>query len=291
MSTIKIPTGMEDFFVLSNGVRIPPIGYGTWKTNPCVAMNCVKSAIDLGYRHIDAAWIYGNETEVGQGIRASGIRREDLFVTSKHWTTMRGYEKTIKACEISLRQLKLDYLDLYLIHWPCVKKASARWDEINADTWRGFERLYRDGKLRSIGVSNFLPDHLDSLIRNASIAPMVNQIEFHPGYFQPDTVTYCQDRGILVEAWSPLGNGGMLKNSLLAELGRRYQKSPAQICLRNALQSGVLPLPKSVTPERIAQNAQVFDFSLERADMTRLAELPPLGMSGLYPEEGAGEPS
>ena len=186
-----------DTITLANGVKMPCIGYGTWQTpDGDVARQCVSEAIRLGYRHIDTAAAYGNEESVGAGIREAGIAREDLFLTTKHWISNRGYEKTILACEESLRKLGVDYLDLYLIHWPAVKKIADNWEEINADTWRGFEKLYKDGKIRAIGVSNFLPSHLESLKSRSTIKPMVNQIEFHPGYMQNEPADYCRAEGI-----------------------------------------------------------------------------------------------
>ena len=177
---------LTDTHRLSNGVEIPILGFGTWQTpDGDTARDCVKAALDAGYRHIDTAWVYGNEISVGEGIRASGVNRGDIFLTTKHWVTERGYEKTKAAIDVSLKNLGVDYLDLYLIHWPCVAKISPDWKEINASTWRGFEEAYRAGKIRALGVSNFEPLHLDALLETAEVAPCVNQIEFHPGYTQP----------------------------------------------------------------------------------------------------------
>ena len=169
---------LNDHVVLSNGVKLPCLGYGTWQSSKEDAKLGVKAALDMGYRHVDTALVYGNEDAVGEGIRASGISRDEIFVTTKHWITDRGYEKTVKAVETSLMNLGLDYADLYLVHWPCVEKISPEWKEINASTWRGFEKMYRDGKIRAIGVSNFQKKHLDALLESAEIAPMVNQIEW-----------------------------------------------------------------------------------------------------------------
>lgn len=199
---------LTDTHRLSNGVEIPILGFGTWQTpDGDTARDCVKAALDAGYRHIDTAWVYGNEISVGEGIRASGVNRGDIFLTTKHWVTERGYEKTKAAIDVSLKNLGVDYLDLYLIHWPCVAKISPDWKEINASTWRGFEEAYRAGKIRALGVSNFEPLHLDALLETAEVAPCVNQIEFHPGYTQPENVKRCRELGIAVEAWSPLGCG------------------------------------------------------------------------------------
>lgn len=279
-----------DCFTLSNGVKIPCIGYGTWQTpDGEVTENCVKNAIEKGYRHIDTAFAYGNEASVGAGIKKSGIARDELFVTTKHWVTERGYEKTIKAVETSLQLLGLDYLDLYLVHWPCVAKCSAEWEEINLDTWRGFERMYKDGKLRAIGVSNYQQKHLETLFNNAEIKPMVNQLEFHPGYTQIDNIRYAQENGLLVEAWSPLGSGAVLNDEGLKNIAAKYGKSVAQLCVRLALQNGILPLPKSTNPDRMAANAEVFDFEISDEDVQTLINYPQLGFSGFLPEDAPAD--
>lgn len=289
MSKISL-TSKTDLFTLANGVAIPCIGYGTWQTpDGEVTENCVKNAILKGYRHIDTAFAYGNEESVGKGIRASGVDRKELFLTTKHWVTERGYEKTVKAVETSLKLLGTDYIDLYLVHWPCVEKVSPDWEEINAETWRGFEKMYADGKLRAIGVSNYQAKHLDALWKNASVKPMVNQLEFHPGFTQIDNIRDSQKRGMLVEAWSPLGSGAVLKNEELAAIAAKYGKTTAQLCVRFALENGILPLPKSTDPARMAANAEVFDFEITEEDMRALMEFPELGFSGFTPEEAPAD--
>ncbi len=281
---------LTDMFVLSNGVEVPCIGYGTFQTpSGEMARECTKMAIEAGYRHIDTAFAYGNEVSVGQGIRDSGIKREEIFVATKHWVTERGYEKTIAAVDTSLKNLGVDYLDLYLVHWPCVEKCSPQWKELNAETWRGIEHMYQEGKIRAIGVSNFEKKHLEALDETAVIKPMVNQIEFHPGYTQMENVRYCQDRGMLVEAWSPLGSGAVLKNEELVAIAAKYDRSVAQLCVRLALQCGLLPLPKSTNPLRTAQNAEVFDFVIADEDVQLLLTLPQLGFSGWLPEEAPAD--
>ena len=280
---------LNDYKVLSNGVKLPCLGYGTWQSPKEDARKGVKTAIDLGYRHIDTAFAYGNEDAVGEGIRDSGIARDELFVTTKHWITDRGYEKTIKAVETSLKNLGLDYVDLYLIHWPCVGKVTPEWKKINAATWRGFEKMYKDGKIRAIGLSNFEKKHVEALMETAEIAPMVNQIEFHPGYTQMDNVKYSKGFGMAVEAWSPLGSGAVLKDEFLGGIAAKYGKSTAQLCIRFALQNDVIPMPKSVTPERIKQNMEVFDFEISDEDMKAIASMPELGFSGFRPEEAPAD--
>lgn len=273
-------------FKLSNGYEIPQVGFGTWQTpNGETAMQAVKAALQCGYRHIDTAAIYGNEKSIGEGIRKSGVCREDLFVTSKVWNTERGYEKTLAAFDKTLADLGLEYLDLYLIHWPANEKQFENWQEINKDTWRAMETLYLEGKIKSIGVSNFLVHHLEPLLAVAKIEPMINQIEFHPGQMQLNTVEFCKRNQILVEAWSPLGTGRMLSNSTLMAIAEKYQKSVAQLCIRWCLQNGVLPLPKSVTPSRIEENTEVFDFVLSVEDMKIINDMKYCGGSGLNPDE------
>ena len=271
---------------LANGVKIPCIGYGTWQTpGGDVARDSVKKARELGYRHVDTATVYGNEASVGEGIRLSGVKREDVFLTTKQWTNERGFENTVAAAERALKTLGVDYLDLYLVHWPAVEKLSPDWAAINAETWRGFEKLYKDGKVRAIGVSNFMPAQLAALKECAEVQPMVDQVEFHPGYIQRNVLDYCRENGIVVEAWSPLGSGRLLADPLVNEIGAAHGKSAAQTCVRYALQHGIVPLPKSVTPERIAANADVFDFALTDAEMAALDAMPETGYSGYHPDD------
>ncbi len=281
---------LTDTFVLSNGVKVPCIGYGTYLTpDGEVAKNSVMEALKVGYRHVDTAFAYGNESAVGEGIKASGVKREDIFVTTKHWVTMRGYEKATEAIDISLKNLGLDYLDLYLIHWPCVEKVSPDWKEINAGTWKAFEDAYKAGKIRAIGVSNFQKKHYDALAEMCEIKPMVNQIEFHPGYTQPETVKYSQEQGMLVQAFSPLGCGAVLNDETLKGIAAKYNKSVAQICLRFVLQSGLNVLTKSVTPSRILENTQIFDFELAAEDMATINAMPELGFTGWLPENAPAD--
>jgi len=280
----------EDKFVLANGVEIPCIGYGTWQTpSGEVTRNGVLDALRAGYRHIDTAFCYGNEADVGEAIRLSGVPREEIFVTTKHWVTERGYEKTIQAIEGSLEALGLDYVDLYLIHWPCVESVSPDWEEINASTWKGFEEMYRKGKIRALGVSNFQAKHLDSLFKYAEIPPVVNQIEFHPGYTQMETVKYSQEKGMVVEGWSPLGCGAVLQDETLKAIAAKYGKSTAQLCVRFALQNDVLPMPKSTSAAHIAANTEVFDFEISEEDMKTIFDMPLLGFSGFLPEEAPAD--
>lgn len=276
---------LTDVYTLSNGVAIPWVGFGTWQTpDGQVAADSVKAALAAGYRHIDTASIYKNEAGVGQGIRESGVPREEIFVTTKIWNNKRGYDKTRESVEKSLERLGLDYLDMVLIHWPAAPHRVENWEELNQSTWQALTDLYKEGKIRAIGVSNFKPHHLNALLE-AEVKPMVNQIELHPGMTQQETVDLCQEHGILLEAWSPLGCGRLLDHPFLAELATKYDKSVAQICIRWCLQKGFLPLPKSVTPARIQQNAQVFDFVISDEDMAAMDAMENVGWSGLDPDQ------
>jgi len=271
---------------LANGVEMPTIGYGTWQVeNSFAGAEAVAEAICAGYRHIDGAARYENEVSVGEGIRKSGIDREELFVTSKVWFTHRSYDKVLESCDTTLKDLGLDYVDLYLIHWPAVAKNYENWKEVNAETWRAMEAIYRAGKARAIGVSNFLPQHLEPLLATAEIVPMVNQIEFRPGYPQIECATWCQEHGIVPEAWRPLGAGAALTGELMKELSERYGKTPAQICLRWALQHGLVPLVKSANPVRMRENLDVYDFTLSEEDMEKIDVLPRDDAGAEKPEE------
>lgn len=277
---------LSDCFKLSNGVEIPCIGFGTWQIpDGKETADAVCAAVDAGYRHIDTAFAYDNEKGVGQAIRDCGVGREKLFITTKLWNSDRGYDSTLKAFETSMNNLGLDYLDLYLIHWPANSQQFKNWQEINTETWRAFEKLYQEKRIRAIGVSNFLPNHLDALLAKAEIVPMVDQIEHHPGYVQAETIEYCRERNILVEAWSPLGRGKVLTAPEMMEIARQHGKTAAQICIRWSLQAGILPLPKSVTPQRIRENAEVFDFELSESDLQTIDGLLRLGGSGLHPDK------
>lgn len=275
-------------YTLNNGVTIPEIGFGTWQTpDGATAVLAVQSALENGYRHIDTAAIYGNEKSIGQAIADSGIDRKELFITSKLWNSERGYESTLKAFEKTLSDLQTDYLDLYLIHWPANAKQFSDWKQKNADTWRAFETLYQDGKIKAIGLSNFMVHHLEALLETATVKPVINQIEYHPGYLQMEVVAFCKANDILIEAWSPLGTGKMLNDPTLLEIASNYNVSVAQLCIRWCLQNGTLPLPKSVTPERIKQNLNVYHFEISESDMKRIDALPYIGGSGLLPDEVA----
>ncbi|WP_285842545.1 aldo/keto reductase [Ureibacillus chungkukjangi] len=249
---------------LHNGVKMPWFGLGVFKVEEGTELvNAVKAAIKNGYRSIDTAAIYGNEEGVGKGIKEglqeAGISREELFVTSKVWNADLGYESTLAAFETSLAKLDLEYLDLYLIHWPVEGKYK--------DAWRALETLYKEGRIKAIGVSNFQIHHLEDLMKDAEVKPMINQVEYHPRLTQKEVQAFCKENGIQLEAWSPLMQGQLLDNETLQEIASKYNKSVAQIILRWDLQNGVVTIPKSTKEHRIIENADVFDFELTNEDM------------------------
>lgn len=270
-------------YTLSNGVEIPAVGFGTFKNKGQSAYDSVLEALRVGYRHIDTASIYGNEKEVGQAIKDSGVDRKDIFVTSKVWRDSRGYEKTIASFNKTLEDLGLDYLDCFLIHWPCpINKEN--YNEVNIDTWRALIDLYKAKKVKVIGVSNFLPHHIKPLLES-EIKPMMNQIEVHPGYMQEEIVDLCRKENILVEAWEPLGKASILSDERIIKLAEKYQKTPAQICIRWSLDNGFLPLPKSQTPSRIKENLMVEDFKLSKEDVEYVNIFEFCGGSKINPDE------
>ncbi|RDU22354.1 aldo/keto reductase [Anaerosacchariphilus polymeriproducens] len=276
---------LQDCYTLNNGVEIPCLGLGTWKVPFEQVVPAVKEAIKIGYRHIDTATSYGNEAGVGQAIQECGVPREQLFITSKLWNPHQGYESTHEAFQRTLNELGLDYLDLYLIHWPIGKEfPKEQWKELNQATWKAFEELYEAGKIRAIGVSNFLPHHLENLMESAKIQPMVDQLEIHPGMLQENAVSYAKEKNMLVEAWSPLSTGKLFELKELKDLASKYNRTVAQVCLRWNLQKGHLPIPKTVTPSRMIENSKIFEFSISPEDMKLIDELTDCGWSGFDPD-------
>lgn len=261
-------------YTLANGVQIPAVGLGTWQTpDDETGYQAVLSALKLGYRHIDTAQGYRNEDIVGRAVRDSGISREEVFITSKLDNPNHGYDNTIRSFEETLQKLGTDYVDLFLIHWPNPLQYRSTWQLTNSETWNAFEELYHAGKIRAIGISNFRQHHIDELLKTAEITPMVNQIRLCPGDTQDELVKYCRERNILLEAYSPLGTGQIFKVLEMQALAEKYHKSIAQICIRWSLQNGFLPLPKSVTTERIRENMDVFSFELSDEDISLIAGL------------------
>lgn len=253
------------YMELINEVKMPAIGIGTYKTGSDEeTAHAVKFAIEAGYRHIDAAAFYGNEIGVGKGIKESGVKREDIFLVTKLWNDDHGYDKTMEAFNKSLERLQVEYLDLYLIHWPT---------KLNSETWRAFEELYESGKVRAIGVCNFKEGHLEELKESAKIMPMVNQMEVHPFNTRKKLREYCKVNNIQMVAWSPISRGRVLTNELLIKLSEKYSKTITQIVLKWHIQNGVVPIPKSSNEGRIKENFEVFDFEIAKEDMELIASL------------------
>ncbi|MEV5954931.1 aldo/keto reductase [Streptomyces sp. NPDC051987] len=254
--------------ILNNGVAMPQLGFGVWQVPDDEAEQVVAVALEAGYRSIDTAAIYGNEAGTGKAIAASGLAREDIFVTTKLWNADQGYDATLRAFDASLAKLGLDYLDLYLIHWPLPARGKY------IDTYKAFEKLYADGRVKAIGVSNFLPEHLERLIAETSVIPAVNQIELHPHLQQHAAREFHEEQGIATEAWSPLGQGkGLLEVPAIVAIAQKHNRTPAQVVLRWHVQLGNVVIPKSVTPSRIRENIEVFDFSLDTEDLAAISAL------------------
>ena len=271
---------------LTNGVKIPQIGLGTWQINDREQLrNIVATAFEYGYRLIDAAAAYSNEMALGRALQELALPREELFISDKVWNTNRGYEAVQAACKKSLKKLKTDYIDLYLIHWPASPKIHDDWENINAETWRGMEKLYQEGLARAIGVCNFKKHHLEVLSKTATVEPMVNQMEIHPGMPQTEIINYCQAKGMVMEASSPLGNGMILSNDKLQVLAHKKNKTVAQICLRYGLERNLVLIPKTVTPTRLKENLAVMDFSLTKEEMDIIDAIPYCGGIGIDPDE------
>lgn len=270
-------TDIKGTVTLSNGVNMPYLGLGVYLSeNGNEVIRSIHYALANGYRHIDTAALYQNEEGVGRAVNTSGLPREEVFVTSKVWNSDQGYDHTLNAFRRSMEALKFDYLDLYLVHWPVKGKYKA--------TWKALETLYRDGKVKAIGVSNFMQHHLEDLLQSASIVPMVNQMEFHPRLVQQSLLDFCETHAIQYEAWSPLMRGGIFDIPELKTLAKKYGKSIAQLVLRWNLQKGVVTIPKSVRPERIAENADLFDFTISPADIQKIDALHTGERTGPDPE-------
>jgi diketogulonate reductase-like aldo/keto reductase len=269
--------------ILNDGNIIPIVGFGTYKSQNQEGIESVISAISNGYSLIDTAAIYGNEEAVGKGIKASGVLRKDIFITTKLWRESLGYKSTKIEFEKSLKRLNLDYIDLYLIHWPANAKNYDNWQKTNADTWRAMEELQAEGKIKSIGVSNFFQEHLEALFQTANVIPSINQIEFHPGYWQQELVEFCKRQNIVVESWSPLARGKVFGNEVLKAIANKHNKSVPQVCLRWIIQHDVIVIPKSTSPRRIQENMNLFDFELTTAEMELINKLQEMGFSGELP--------
>ncbi len=269
--------------LLNDGNKIPLVGFGTYKSTEQQGIEAVNYALQNGYRLIDTAAIYKNEEAVGKGIKISGIPRDDIFVTTKLWREHLGYNATKRELENSLKKLNLDYVDAYLIHWPANAKNYDNWQKTNADTWRAMEKLQAEGKIKSIGVSNFWQEHFEALFQTANVPPAINQIEFHPGYWQPALVNYCKKQNIAIESWSPLARGRVFENEILKQIAKKHQQPIAKVCLRWATQHDAIIIPKSTTQKRIQENIDLFDFELSESDMKLIDNLPQIGFSGELP--------
>ncbi|EPI0666431.1 TPA: aldo/keto reductase [Klebsiella quasipneumoniae subsp. quasipneumoniae] len=284
---------IDSTFTLNNGVKMPALGFGVFQASPEETVTSVKEAIRTGYRLIDTASVYGNEHEVGEAIRQSGVDRNDLFVTTKVWISEYGYDDTLYGFERSMRKLGLEQLDLYLMHWPVPRD----WER-SVDTWKAMVRLYEEGRIKAIGVSNFEPEHIERLAQITSVLPAVNQVELHPYFNQSDLRAYHKTRGIITQAWSPLGGvniyesaknhftRSVLEDAVLEGIASRHGKSTAQVILRWHLQHGTAVIPKSVKPARIAQNADLFDFQLSDEEMLAIDNLNTGLRGGHVPDEG-----
>src|SRR5690625_1692316 len=265
---------------LNNEVRIPQLGFGTYLIPDEEVADAVEHALKAHYRSIDTAQYYENETGVGEAIKKSGIPRNDLFITTKVWNSHHGYDNTLRAFETSLKNLKLDYIDLYLIHWPAPKK------DMYIETYKAMEELYKDGKIRAIGVCNFQMEHLERLMKTCEIVPTVNQIECHPYLQQKELKDFCKQHNIYVQSWGPLFQGGeLLTDNAIITLSKKHNKSPAQIILRWHVQENCIVIPKSVTPTRIKENIDIFDFELSKDDMELIAKLNRNERRGAHPND------
>lgn len=273
-----------EHYVLNNGAEIPAVAFGTYKAADGKSADVIRAAIGAGYRYFDTASFYGTETYLAEAIRESGISRGEFFIASKLWKDEMGYENVKSAFERTLNNLRTDYLDLYLIHWPLPEPGYKEWRQLDKETWRAMEELYEAGKIRAIGLSNFLPHHIENILKDCRVRPAVDQIEYHPGYSQEAVVNYCRERGILVQAWSPIGRSRVLDEPLVKELAAKYDVSPAQICLKFAVQRNIIPLPKSSSEDRMRENLDLYSFELEQDDIWRLSTMPQTGWSGEHPD-------
>ena len=267
-------------FTLNNALTIPAIGFGTYKAS----QDAMSLAVEAGYRYFDTAAFYGNEHLLGQALRDSGFPRDEFFIASKVWKTDMGYKATHESFSRTLDALGTDYVDVFLIHWPRPDLEREDWRELDLETWRAMEELHSQGKIRALGLSNFLPYHADNIINNSRVLPSVAQIEFHAGHTQAFALNYYREKNILVQAWSPIGRGRVLDDELITELAAKYEISPVQVCLAFCISEGVMPLPKASSSERLRENLQAVNITLEREDIMRLENMPPLGWGGEHPD-------
>lgn len=275
---------MGEHFVLLNGVKLPKIGYGTFRCTDGSDERIIRMALDAGYRLLDTAAFYGNEEYIGKGILESSVPRDEIFLTSKVWKADLGYEKTMESFYASLEKLQTEYLDLFLIHWPKPDPEYENWKELDQGSWKAMEELYDQGKVRAIGLSNFLPHHIEALLENARIRPMVNQLELHVGYMQDTAVQYCKEHGIQVQAYSPLGRTRVLQEPTVLRMAEKYGVTPAQFLLKFLLLQDIAVIPKATSMERMQQNLNLPEFEISMNDMYMLKCLPQLGWGGEHPD-------
>jgi len=275
---------IRDTYTLSNGLKIPCMGFGTYNPKEGDNHQIIQTAIEVGYRYFDTASLYETERALGQTIRESGIARDEFFIVSKAWIDELGYEETKQAFERTLNRLQMDYLDLYLIHWPRRTEGDTDWKERNLGAWCAMEELYAKGKIKGLGLSNFLPHHMENILKNCKVQPVVDQLEVHPGYSQEAATAYCKSKGVVVQAWSPLGRSAMLKHPVLLEMAEKYEKSVAQLCLRFLVQKNIIPLVKTSTEARMKENMDIFDFEITWEDMSILECMPQDAWLGEHPD-------
>ena len=271
-------------FRLSNGAEIPAVGYGSYLSTEGNGKQTIIDALDAGYRYIDTAMFYQNEAEIGEAIAEYDIKREDLFLVSKVWHTMLGREKTLQSFEASLKALGTDYLDMFLIHWPMGPDKDTDWLALQTETWKLMEELYEAGRVRAIGLSNFLPHHIEPLIKNIKILPMLDQLELHVGYMQEYALNYLRSKGIVIQAWSPLGRARVLNDERVLAIAEKHGRSAAQILIRYLLDRDIAVIPKASSKERMKQNLDVFDFRLTDEEISYLSCIPETGWSGEHPD-------
>ena len=267
-------------FTLNNGLKIPAIGFGTYKAG----LDSIIKALEEGYRYFDTASYYGNEGDISRALIRTGIKREEIFIASKIWKSDMGYENTLKAFSQTLENLGSEYADVIMIHWPRPNLNDEEWKALDLETWRAMEYLYSQGKIKALGLSNFLPYHAENIFSRCEVMPSVAQFEFHPGHTQAFALEYYRRKGIQVQAWSPMGRGRVLDDVLIRELSGKYHVTPAQVCIRFCIQEGVMPLPKASSPERMRENLACMDFVIDDEDISRIENMPPLGWSGEHPD-------
>ena len=267
-------------FTLNNGLKIPAIGFGTYKAG----LDSIIKALEEGYRYFDTASYYGNEGDISLALIRTGIKREEVFIASKIWKSDMGYENTLRAFSETLENLGSEYADVIMIHWPRPNLNDEEWKALDLETWRAMEYLYSQGKIKALGLSNFLPYHAENIFSRCEVMPSVAQFEFHPGHTQAFALEYYRRKGIQVQAWSPIGRGRVLDDVLIRELAGKYHVTPAQVCIRFCIQEGVMPLPKSSSPQRMRENLECVNFAIDDEDILRLENMPPLGWSGEHPD-------